>query len=432
VGFKFKSIIIITALYFIQMPFSLVQAADIKMGYGWSVNPDESGAVKEAFKMLRKTIDKPDLVILLVESSYEKDDLIAGELYKLTNGARIFGLEGSYGVFSNDGIHVGEKGSLAILGIKAPSWSIGVSVKDMSGGKTPMQIKELTIDTIKEAINNAGRTLEDEPDLVLVAPAKLKEEPILNAIEYIFGKNVRISGGTPGGAISIANDRAIENGFSIAVIYADTKIGAGFHAGIAVDKAKSGIVTAMGDSPRVIKEINNRPAFEAYRKWAEGGLDDVDTSKKTDIWSRSYALVRVYNLADNEMGTKVVVPISVNPDLSMVTGADISEGENLYFATASRQAYVKRAGTIVGQALLDGNIKYSELVGGIHFYCRGAAFSQFGRNRENLQALVDETNKKIKERPYIGTFTAGEQGNIKGYGIFMGNLTSSMAVFGNK
>jgi small ligand-binding sensory domain FIST len=114
----------------------------------------------------------------------------------------------------------------------------------------------------------------------------------------------------------------------------------------------------------------------------------------------------------------------------MVTGADISEGENLYFATATKKAYIKRAGTIVQQAMVEGKIKYSELAGGVHYYCRGAAFSQFGKNRENLQVLVTETNKNMKNKPYIGTFTAGEQGNISGYGIFMGNLTSSMAVFG--
>jgi hypothetical protein len=430
VRFDHRTIMFFTVLFLFFSTFSRNEAAEIKIGYGWSINPVESQAVKEAVEMMGRTIDTPDLVILLVESSYEKDDLIARELYKLTNGSKIFGLEGSYAVFSNDGIHAGEKGSLAILGIKAPSWSIGVSVKDMSEAKTPMQIKEMTIDVIKEAVSNAGRTLEDGPDLVLVAPTKLQEEPILNAIEYIFGSNVRISGGTPGGSVTFANSRAVENGFALTLVYADSKIGAGFHAGIAVDKNKSGLVTAMGNSPRVIKEINNRPAFEIYRQWAEGGLNDVDTKVKTEIWSRSYALVRVYNMADNEIGTKVVVPISVNPDLSMVTGADISEREILYFATATREAYIKRAGTIVQQAMLEGKIKYSELVGGVHFYCRGAAFSQFGKNKENLQALVDETNKKIKNKPYIGTFTAGEQGNIRGYGIFMGNLTSSMAVFG--
>jgi hypothetical protein len=412
-----------------SLPALKCEATGVEIGYGWSIHPDEAKAVKEATAMVRETIDRPDLVILFTEASYENDEAIARNLYELTMGARIYGLEGSYGVFTNDGVHVGEKGSLAILGIQAPSWSVGIGAEDMSHAETPMQIKEKTIVAVNKAIKDAGKTTEDKPSLVLVAPTKLKEEPILDAIEYLFGENVRIAGGTPGGPNVTANDRVIENGLALALIYADTKIGAGFHAGIAVDRKKSGVVTAMGKSRRVIKEISNKPAFEVYRDWADGGLDDINTAEPTAIWSRSFALVRVYDLADNEIGTKVVVPITVNPDLSMITGADISEGEHLYFATASKRAYVKRAGTIVQQALIEGKIRHSELVGGVHYYCRGAAFSQFGKNKENLQALVTETNRKMKDKPYIGTFTAGEQGNIRGYGIFMGNLTSSMAVF---
>jgi hypothetical protein len=425
-----KTIAIMVVFALIPLPFLQCEAADVKIGYGWSVNPDEARAVKEAVVMMQKTITKPNLVILFAESLYENDEVIAQNLSKLTNGAKIYGLEGTYAVFSGDGIHVGRKGSLAILGIEAPSWSVGIGVKDMCDAKTPMQIKERTISAIEEAIHDADKTKEDEPSLVLVAPTKLKEEPILEAIEYIFGKNVRIAGGTPGSPNVTANGKVVKNGFVLAVIYANTKIGAGFHAGIAVDSSKSGVVTEMGTTRRIIKEINNRPAFEVYRKWADGALDDVNPAESPVIWSRSCALVRVYNLAGNDVGEKVVVPIKVNSDLSMVTGADVSRGEHLYFATASKKAYIKRAGTIVRQALIEGKIKYSELAGGVHYYCRGAAFSQFGKNKNNLQILVNETNKKMKDKPYIGTFTAGEQGNISGYGIFMGNLTSAMAVFG--
>jgi hypothetical protein len=412
------------------MSFSTCHAADVKIGYGWSVNPDEAQAVEEAVAMMKKTVTKPNFLVLFTEDSYENDDIIAKNLSKSTNGAKIYGLEGSYAVFTNDGVHVGEKGSLAILGIQAPKWRVGVGIKDMSDANTTMQIKERALSAIEEAIRDAGKTKDDQPSLVLVAPTKLKEEPILETIEYIFGKNVRVTGGTPGGPNVTADDKVVKDGFATALIYVDTKIGAGFHAGIAVDHSKSGLVTAMGANPRIIKEINHRPAFEVYRQWADGALDDVNPAESAAIWSRSFALVRVYDLAGNDAGTKVVVPIKVNPDLSMVTGANVSEGENLYFATATKTAYIKRAGTIVQQALVEGKIKYSELAGGVHYYCRGAAFSQFGKNKDNLQVLVDETNKKMKGKPYIGTFTAGEQGNISGYGLFMGNLTSAMAVFG--
>ena len=427
---RFKINAILAGMLLVLFCYGNGQADSVNIGYGWSINPDESLAIKEASAMMHKSITKPNLVVLLAESSYENDERMARDLYRVTDGAKVYGMEGSYAVFTGDGVHVGQKGSLAILGIEAPSWRIGIGATDMTDAHTPIQIKEKTIAAIDAAIRDAGRTKEDAPSLILVAPTKLKEEPILEAIEYSFGKNVGIAGGSPGGPNVFANDKVIQNGFVLALIYADTKIGTGFHAGIAVDKTKSGVVTAMGNTRRVIKEINNQPAFEVYRQWAEGALDDVNTQEPTAIWSRSFALVRVYNLAGNEEEMKVVVPIKVNPDLSMITGADVSQGENLYFATATKKALIKRAGTIVQQAMVAGKIKYSELAGGLHFYCRGAAFSQFGQNKENLQALVTETNQKMKEKPYIGTFTAGEQGNISGYGIFMGNLTSAMAVFG--
>ncbi len=408
---------------------SAAGANKVTMGYGWSINPDEAQAAREAVAMMKESVANPDFLVVFTESSYENNEVIVHNLSRLLNKPKIFGLEGSYAVFTRDGIHVGKKGALAILGFEAPSWNIGVGAEDMSKVGSSIQIKDKALSVIKKAVEDAEMTTEDKPSLVFVAPTKLKEEPILEAIEYMFGEDIRISGGTPGGSDVFANDEVVNNGFALAVIYANSNIGAGFHAGIAIDRNKSGIVTKMGESRRIIKEINDKPAFEQYRQWAGGALDDLIPAESPYIWARPFALVRVYNLVENEVGTKVVVPTKVNPDLSMVTGADISEGEQLYFANTTKKAYIKRAGTIVRQAMLEGKIKYPELAGGVHFYCRGAAFSQFGKNKDNLQSLVVETNSKIREKPYIGTFTAGEQGNISGYGIFMGNLTSSMAVF---
>ncbi|BBO83776.1 hypothetical protein DSCO28_43420 [Desulfosarcina ovata subsp. sediminis] len=167
---KLKTITILVVFTLIPSPFLKCEAVGVKIGYGWSINPDEAKAVQEAIVMMRKTITKPDLVILFAEASYENDEVIARHLSKLTNGAKIYGIEGTYAIFTGDGIHVGEKGSLAILGIEAPSWNVGIGVKDMSDAKTPMQIKERSISAIEDAIRDAGKTKEDEPSLVLVAP----------------------------------------------------------------------------------------------------------------------------------------------------------------------------------------------------------------------------------------------------------------------
>ena len=43
--------------------------------------------------------------------------------------------------------------------------------------------------------------------------------------------------------------------------------------------------------------------------------------------------------------------------------------------------------------------------------------------------MVGEIHNVMGGKPFIGGFTAGEQGNIPGYGYFHGNLMSSMVVF---
>ena len=55
--------------------------------------------------------------------------------------------------------------------------------------------------------------------------------------------------------------------------------------------------------------------------------------------------------------------------------------------------------------------------------------------RENgkiKQKYVRYLGKEMNGKPFIGGFTSGEQGNIKGYGCFHGSLSSAMIVFGDE
>src|SRR3990167_924961 len=108
-----------------SMMFSAQCEAAVKIGYGWSVNPDETKAVAEAVGMLQKTIESPDLVFILNESSYD-DAAVIKALRELLKDTKIFGYDVSFAVFTQDGIHRGENGSLALLGFDANNWVIGV------------------------------------------------------------------------------------------------------------------------------------------------------------------------------------------------------------------------------------------------------------------------------------------------------------------
>ena len=435
---KVKTMIVIMLIGAVcSIMFSTQCEAAVKIGYGWSVNPEETKAVAEAVDMLQKTVESPKLVFILNESSYD-DAIVIKTLRKSLKDTRIFGYEVSFAVFTQDGIHRGEKGSLALMGFDADNWVIGVGGIGMGSSTTVSDIKKSATLAVEQAIQDAGKTKADEPSVVMIAPTKLKEEPIIDAIEEIFGKEVKLMGGTPGGPMVFANDTVIEKGFSIAVIYAESKIGVGYHSGvqtgIRMRKQTSGKVTAIGENNRILKEIDGRPAFDVYNEWSGGTFDYVDIenlSEPLPIWETAgrTPLVKLYDLGEGKKGTNVTIPGKITPDRSIIVGTDLYVGDTLYYALGTKKTFIKRAGTIVRQALVDGRIKKNELAGAIHAYCRGAAFGQLGKEVIKLQPVVDATKKEMDGKPFIGGFTAGEQGNIRGHGSFHGNLSSSMVVF---
>ncbi len=272
----------------------------------------------------------------------------------------------------------------------------------------------------------------------MIAPTRLKEEPILRGIQEIVGEEVKVMGGTPGSPMVFADDIIISQGFSLAVIYADSKVGVGYHsgvqAGIRMEKQLSGTVTAIGENNRILKEIDGRSAFDVYNEWSGGEYNDLDIENITEplaIWKTAgrTPLVKLYDLGEGKKGTNVTVPVKITPDRSLIVGTDHHVGDMIYYAIGSKKTFIKRAGTIVRHALVDGRIKKNEMVGAIHAYCRGAAFGQLGKEVDKLQPIVDATKDEMNGRPFIGGFTAGEQGNIRGHGCFHGNLSSSMVVF---
>jgi len=437
---RMKVILLSAMVLILGAAFSSECNAAIKVGIGWSVNADETKAVNEALVMLRKSVKNPNFVFILNESAYD-DNVVIKALNNSLKNTKIFGYEVSFAVFTQEGIHRGEKGSLALMGIEAEEWAVGVGGIDMSTAVKVDDIQKTAIKAIETAILNAGKKRGDVPSVVLLAPTKLKEEPILDAVQAMFGKDVKVMGGTPGSPMVFANDQVIDNGFALAVLYANTKVGVGYHSGvqtgIRMDKKLSGVITAMGKDSRILKEINGRLAFDVYNEWSEGRFDYIDIKNLKEpfaIWKTSgrNPLVKKYDLGDGKFGTNVTIPLKVLPDHSIILGTDHKVGETLYYAVGIKRAYVKRAGAIVKHALVNGRIKKKNLIGGIHAYCRGAAFGQLGKEISKLEPLVSETKKEMNGMPFIGGFTAGEQGNIPGHGCFHGNLSSSMVVFSEK
>jgi hypothetical protein len=405
-------------------------ASPLMMAHGWSVNPaGGKAAIEEAIAMMAQTIQSPQFIVLYTTADYGEPAMVQTLRARFPN-AKVFGMNVYKGVFSSDGLHLGEKGSLAIMGFSGGGLEFGLCAKAVEDGA---DVAALAKSAVQEAARDAGQAPEARPSVILLGATKGKEDAVVRGVHDAMGDEVPLVGGTPCNNLFaqgtvIGNDRMFKPGLIVALIYSPTKIGASLYSGF-VGRRKSGTITA-GDG-RLLKEIEGRPALEMYRKWAEGRLDAIDCSTQSVLVMSNAVcpLAKAIQLPSGQMRYIPVRPWRFNPDGSLDMGGDIHHGETIYYVEGNTRALRERAGAVTLDAMVNGRIKTADVAGGLHLYCAGAAKTLgLGEGDESTKMVV-EIQKAMKGRPFIGGFTAGEQGNIPGYGYFHGNLMSTTVVF---
>lgn len=407
-----------------------IDAAPLKMTHGWSVNPEGGkAAAEEAIAMMLKTIEEPRFIVLYTTADYGEQEIVQ-TLRSRCPEAKLFGTNVYKGVFSSDGLHIGEKGSLAIMGFAGGDLQFGISAKKVEDGS---DVVALTKEAIADAAKDAGKSPEDEPSVILLGATKGKEDAIVTGISEVFKSDIPLIGGTHctdvfGQGYVIEKDNMYNPGLIVGLIYSEAKIGASFYAGF-IGKKKSGTITE-GDG-RLLKEIDNKPAQDVYREWANGHFDDIDSSKESVLVMSSAVcpLAKAITLPSGQMRYIPVRPWRFHPDGSLNTGGDIHHGDTIYYVECNKEVLQKRAGVVARQALVNGKIKMKDIAGGLHIYCGGAAKTLGLEKGGETEKMVTEIQNKMAGRSFIGGFFAGEQGNIPGYGYFHGNLMSSMVIF---
>ena len=424
-----RTIAALAVVAFLACP-SPVQAEPLTMAHGWSVNPDGgAAAANEAIAMMQKHVQDPHFIVLYTTADYGVE-AIAETLRAKFPDAKLFGISVYKGVFTSDGLHIGEKGSLAIMGFAGGDLAVGVAVREVPEGA---DARAVTKQALADAAEDAGRSLDEDPSVVLLGSMKGGEDAAVVGISELISQDVPLVGGTQcddgfSEGYVIGNDKIYRPGIIVGLLYTPAKVGASFYSGF-VGKRKSGVITS--GAGRIIRQIDGRPAQEVYREWAEGYFDDIDASKQDTVVLSSAVcpLARGLRMPDGEVQHVLLQPWKFNADNSLTVGCDIHEGDTVYYVEGDKRALKKRAGATVTNAMVHGRIKIKELAGGLHIYCRGAAKTLGFEEGSEVDRMVAEIQRAMKKKPFIGGFTAGEQGNIPGYGFFHGNLMSSMVVF---
>jgi hypothetical protein len=146
-----------------------------------------------------------------------------------------------------------------------------VGAADFRGAASPRETGRYAV---SRAMEDAGRTVTERPQVILVAPTAGSEEQVIAGIEDVVGRSVPMLGGTSGpGASVMGGDTASTAGVSVAVIYTGLSLCWTFEAGYDVSLPQSGIVTKTDG--RIILEIDHRPAWDVYDEWLDGRLSEA-------------------------------------------------------------------------------------------------------------------------------------------------------------
>ncbi len=427
---KAFSFIIIGLFFITNLVFA--NSHHVLTGYGWAVDGLEADAVHRAASMMKKTVKHPEFIIVYTTVGYRVDKVLSNLRKEIGKKAMIFGLTSSWGVITRDGVHVGKKASLAMMGVSSPAIRFGVDGASIGGGD---DVTLKAADSIENAVLRAGKPEGSIPDMVLMAASPGIEESVLKGVESVFGKKVPVYGGSAAdNSISgkwrvFNNNESYSNGFSLAVVFTDMNVGHAFHSGY-LGSEKSGVATRVkGGESRTLLEIDGKPAAEVYNNWAYDKYENEVRNGGNILGPSSF-----YPLARRIVTEGKTHYIGIHPaeiarsTKSLGLFANVKEGVRLYFTEGTENALIYRPRTISRRALLNGRIQKEKAKFGLFIYCGGTMMAV----QKRVPEIVPIINKTLGQTPYIGAFTFGEQGNIKNYGNFHGNLMSSMVILGEK
>jgi len=400
----------------------------INVGYGWSTKEQTKEAVKEASMMVKKQLGSkiPQYIILFSTVDYDSEELLKETKRLFRSTTQIYGGTSMLGVLTRDGFHTSKNGALALMAISSSQINFGVGGADVNNFSSA---KEAGKQAILLAINNAGKTPEELPKLVLITGSVGNEEKLLEGIEDVIGNKIPIIGGSAGDNNlmgnwkQFANNQVYSNGVSVTAVYTDLKINWAYESGYSRGENKGIITKAKG---RIIYEINNRPAAEVYNEWTKGSInEELETGGSVLAKTTFHPLAKIIRGESGEIYYLSIHPLSVNlPEKSLTVFTNVKEGEKLIFMHGNWELLLNRAQTTPAKAL--AGVAKEKIAFGIYTYCAGTMLAIPPNERLKIPLLI---NSELEGAPFIGTFTFGEQGLLAEAGNRHGNLVNSMIVF---
>ncbi|MGK3984272.1 FIST N-terminal domain-containing protein [Sorangium sp. So ce136] len=414
---------------------SIRRTASGYSGVGWSLSPDTDKAAHEA--MSHAGEDDGDLTMVFYTPQHNPRAIVSALRDEEHPSRRIIGMTSHDGILTAEGYHAAPTGVVGVLTMRMAGTTTGIGAASFDEVASEDKAGESARLALRRALEEAAKK-EQRPSLIVLFGTHGHEEKMLAALTQESGPDVPLIGGSAAGPSSdidlkkkkitwsmLANDKVLESGAAVAVFYTPRPVGTAYAGGFRREPSKSGVVTDAAF--RLIRKIDGRPAVDVYDDWLGGRLKEARAAGEDMLkFCGFHPLARVVKKDQAALDQFLHVWPSEDPAEtgSLRTASNVANGDVLFPSEGTWNMLLNRFAALPRQAKRDANEMTP--AAGLFMYCGGALDTIPRDQRGNMGYLVAQS---MGDMPWIGPFSWGEQGNIRGLGHLHGNLMASTILF---
>jgi hypothetical protein len=397
----------------------------MKLETTWGRNGSDFRDVARALENLEAALgERPDIVFLHGSERCNPRGIVELVTARWPE-VRLHGGSSGMGIMAR-GEFQSDPTTYGLLGIVDKNGAYGVGSAVM-GDDPRDEVKE----ALRLALEQAGRPGEVPAFVLLTAPPG-REEDLLLGIADVVGAHVPVTGGSSGDEGVTGNwwqaaNRAVGTALIVVtVLFPSGSIVSSFQAGYEVTNLSGKITRATG---RQLHEIDGRPAAHVYNEWTGGAIADIvqGGGKIVQKTSALHPLGRRAGTSGRAVEYVMSFLDTVLPDGTLTLFTEAREGETVWAMRGTDDSLLGRAGRVARASLdaLSQEGSREGLAGALVVFCAASAVYV----RDRMPEVVASLDVALGDRPYLGTFTFGEQGRFLAGGNRHGNMMISVVLF---
>lgn len=394
----------------------------MKTATGFSLRPEAHLAVKEALSMLSQRLNAPLSMVVVSCTVQHQVAEINRLLREALPGVPLFGCTSCSGIMTEDGHHLGEGWTLALLGLSDPAGAFGVAAASLEQGA-----QQAGAEAVRQALLQADRPYE-LPGMVWLTTAPGHEEQVLQGILSELGESARISGGSAadndlsGQWAQFCQGQIYGQAAVTAVLFPSSEVVSIFQNGYEPNAHSAQITRAEG---RCVHTLDGKPAAEVYNAWT-GGLIQAELENAGPV--HAITTLKPLGRQMGEIGGVpqylLSLPERVTPEHGLTLLTEVQEGERLYLMEGQLETLVTRAGRVATGALRAHNLTPQDLAGALIVFC----YSSMLAIGPQMTGVAEAVRQALGGKPFMGMFTFGEQGCFPNGRNHHGNLMISITL----